>query len=357
MEKIISFPELGNYCYPISFLLKKLTNCKVILPQPITKKTLELGTKYSPEFICVPFKYNLGNYIESLERGANVLIQAGGGCRYGYYAEVQQQILTDLGYKFEFYSLVDNTKGNVVINAYNALKQINPELKFIKFCYYMLLTLKMINYMDKIDHYIRANIGFAEEEGSFEKLLDKMLKEFITITGFFSLRRLYKKYKDLFPKIKLKKPSNCLKVGLIGELYTAMEPYSNYYLEKTLGEMQIEINRYTNLTYLLITKLYNKKKVLKTCGSYCKYLIGADGTDNIAVAKRLAKQGYDGLIHTKPFGCTPEVGAMSILQKVSSDYKIPIIYFSFDSHTGEAGIKTRLEAFNDMLIMRRNKHE
>ena len=74
-KKIISFPHLGDYHIPIHFLLTKLTKYKVITAPPI---------------VCVPFKYNLGNFIESLENGANVLIQAGGGCRYGYYGELQE---------------------------------------------------------------------------------------------------------------------------------------------------------------------------------------------------------------------------------------------------------------------------
>ena len=89
MNKIISFPHLGDYHVPIKFLLTKLTKCKVIQAPPITKKTIELGSKYSPDFVCVPFKYNLGNFIEALDNGANILIQAGGGCRYGYYGELQ----------------------------------------------------------------------------------------------------------------------------------------------------------------------------------------------------------------------------------------------------------------------------
>ncbi|MDD2490489.1 MAG: hypothetical protein PHY26_04490, partial [Bacilli bacterium] len=174
MKKTISFPHMDNYYVPITFLLKKVTDCQVMQPLPITKRTLELGTKYSPEFVCVPFKYNLGNYIESLERGADILVQAGGGCRYGYYAEVQEQILRDLGYNFEFYSLVDNNQ-NVFINAYKVLKRINNKLTIFKYIYYMILTLKMINYMDKIDIYIRAHIGFEKNKGNFEKLLKKML--------------------------------------------------------------------------------------------------------------------------------------------------------------------------------------
>ena len=95
-EKIITFPHMGDYYIPINYLIKKITKQKVIIPPPITKKTIELGSRYSPDYVCAPFKYNLGNYLESIELGANILLQAGGGCRYGYYAELQEQILKDL---------------------------------------------------------------------------------------------------------------------------------------------------------------------------------------------------------------------------------------------------------------------
>ena len=97
---------MGNYYIPISNLISNTLNARVLTPPPITKKTIELGVKHSPDFVCVPFKYNLGNFIEALEKGANILIQAGGGCRFGYYGEIQEQILRDLGYSFEFFKSI-----------------------------------------------------------------------------------------------------------------------------------------------------------------------------------------------------------------------------------------------------------
>ncbi len=197
MSKIISFPHMGNYFIPIEFLCKHLTNCQITISPPITKKTLELGSKYSPEFVCIPFKYNLGNYIEALENGANVLIQAGGGCRYGYYAEVQQQILKDLGYDFEFYSLINNDIP-APINIYKTLKKINKKLSIFKYLYYIILTLLMIYFMDRIDIKIRSNIGFELEENSFNNLIDSLLKDLKNTRGYIHLIYIYIRILILF---------------------------------------------------------------------------------------------------------------------------------------------------------------
>ena len=62
---------------------------------------------------------------------------------------------------------------------------------------------------------------------------------------------------------------------------------------------------------------------------------------------------YDGIIHIKSSFCTPEIAVMPIINKVAKSKNVPIIFFSFDSNTSEVGIKTRLEAFYDMIEMRR----
>ena len=132
MNKIISFPHLGNYAVPISFVLRHLTNYEVKASPPITKKTIEIGSKYAPDSACVPFKYNLGNFIESLENGANIIIQAGGGCRYGYYSEVQEKILKDLGYNFQFINLIDSDHLKVM-EVYKTFKKMNKNKLLLLF--------------------------------------------------------------------------------------------------------------------------------------------------------------------------------------------------------------------------------
>lgn len=354
-NKVISFPHLGDYSIPVSFIFSRLTNCIIKQAPPITKNTIELGSKYSPDFVCIPFKYNLGNFIESLEiNKADILIQAGGGCRYGYYAEVQETILRDLGYDFKFYNIT-NTDHITIKYLYHIFREINNKLSYIKFFYYFIFTMLMIIFMDKLDSYIRENIGFEINTNSFINLKKEYLNNFRNSKNIFCLIKDYFKYKKKLKHIDINKKSNCIKVGVIGELYTSMEPFSNYYLEMELAKMNIQVKRFTNLTYLLFIKKFMKKKMLNEVEEYCIYSLGADGLDNVYRCKWLINNNYDGVIHIKPFGCTPEIGAIPIIQNVCNDYSIPIIFFSFDSQTSNDGIKTRLEAFYDMINFRRNK--
>lgn len=354
-EPVIAFPKVGNYQVPVKYLLSHIVKAKIIEPSKITSKTIETGSKYSPEFVCTPFKYTLGTLIESLDKGANFLIQAGGGCRYGYYNELQEQILKDLGYEFEYISLVE--KGHTDIKKiYRDLKKIDPKLKIGKTLYHTFITIKMIKYMDRIEDYIRQNIGFETTKGTYEKIEQEMLQKFSTVKNYRELYKIYRKYKKKIKEVPKNKPKDCLKIGIIGELYTIMEPFANYELEKELAKMNIEIKRETNARYLVFEKAKKIKKYLKYSKDYIKYKMGADAADNIYRTKYYCTHGYDGIIHIKSSFCTPEIGAMPIINKICQEHKVPIIFFSFDANTSEIGIKTRLEAFYDMLEMRK-KHD
>ena len=356
MTKTITFPHLGDYYIPISYLLKNITKQNILIPPKITKKTIELGSANSPDYVCVPFKYNLGNFIEALDLGADTILQAGGGCRYGYYAELQEQILKSLNYKF---TLINFIKDNHVSinNIYKFAKENNKSLTRINIYYYLLNTVLMVIIMDKLGKYPRENMGFELEKNSYINTEKKLFLELQNKINPFKLLKIYKKYKRKYKNIKINKPKNCIKIGIVGELYSIMEPYCSSNVERKLASLGIEVHRFTTLTYLLFIKKYKLKYYLHKGKKYLKYHLGADATESVVLSNILAKKHYDGIVHIKSFGCTPELNAMPILEKISLDYNIPIIYFSFDANDNETGYNTRIEAFYDMLVQKKNKQK
>ncbi len=351
MKKIVTYPQMGDYNVPIYYLLTHILHCEIKRPPKISDKTVELGNKYSPTFVCMPFKYTLGTFLESLEEGANVLIQLGGGCRYGYYYALQQEILKEQGYSFEMVNLVTAGKSDIK-KIIKDFKSIDPSFSIFKSAYYLWITIKMIKYMDKLDHQIRKNIGFEQNKGEHLQLKKEMLTHFEHTKGYFHLLFTYLFYKRKFKKIPKEKKKR-LKVGIIGELYTIMEPFANYDLEIMLSKYGIEVTRFTNATYLLFKKKRKVKTYLKRVKKYAKNRLGADALDNVGRLIYLGEKGYDGVIHIKSSFCTPEIGVMPILRRVSEEYKIPLLFFSFDTNTSKVGIETRIEAFYDMIEMRK----
>jgi len=355
MNKKISFPHIANYYIPITYIIKNITKCQIIIPPLNNKETIALGSKYSPNDICMPFKYNLGNYLNALNLGANILIQAGGGCRYGYFAELQEQILKEQGYKFTFINLIKNNHVSI-INIYKFAKEINHKLNPISYLYYLIQGLLIIIYMDKLEKYRRINEAIAYNPQIFEIQKEKMLKEFSKEQlNIIKIKKTYHKYRKNYQNIEKNKSINNLKILLIGELYSLMDQEASNNIEQNLINEGISIYRYTDLTYLLLKKKFMRRKILSSTHSYLKYTLGADGAESVYHALNHAKKGIDGIIHIKSYGCVPEINAIPILEKISEDYQVPILYLSFDGENNISNIDTKLEAFYDMLKAKKNK--
>lgn len=346
----VNFPRLGSYNVAIEHIIKNGLECEYIYAPPTTKKTLEIGAKYSPDFVCTPFKYNLGGYIEAIENGADTLIQIGGTCRLGYYGELHEQILKDLGYKIKFVNMANANFSNP-LTFYDEFKKINPHMNIKKVARATVLAIKMVEVIDKVEDFIRKNVGFEVVDGSFDKLHKEFLEDLRDISDKKELSYVFKLYMRKFKKLEVNKPKNPLKVGIVGEYYTIMDEYSNHYMEKELAKRGIVVERWMNISNSIVHNPINEVK--QSIKKYAKYDMGATSMYTIKKAIDYAKDGFDGIIHVKSFGCTPEIDTMPVLQRVSEDYKIPIIYFSFDTQTSDVGINTRVEAFYDMIMMRK----
>ncbi len=350
MKHKVTFPHFGDYCVPLEFLVTRGLEMDYMMPPPMTKRTLELGTKYSPDYVCAPFKYNLGSYIEAIESGADLLVQTGGACRLGYYGELHEQILRDLGYKFEFvnFARADYSKPHTLVAEF---KKINPAFSIPKVTGALLAAVRMAKCMDSVDDYIRRNVGFEVENGAFDTEKARFFSELRGCSTKKDVDKAYQRCMDAMRAIPTDKPRRPLRVAIVGEYYTIMDPFSNHNIEREMAKMGMVIERWMNLSNSLFH--YPEKEIARKIHGYSKYNMGATSMATIDVALSCAKRGYDGIIHVKSFGCTPEMDAIPVLQNISSDYKIPVLYFSFDSQTGDTGIQTRLEAFYDMIVMRK----
>jgi benzoyl-CoA reductase/2-hydroxyglutaryl-CoA dehydratase subunit BcrC/BadD/HgdB len=146
---------------------------------------------------------------------------------------------------------------------------------------------------------------------------------------------------------------------VVGELYVLMEPFSNFFVEKELARRGCEVHRFITVSHMIghAGSRYSGylDEMLRLADPYLKYHIGADGTESVAMTRKLMQEGFDGVLHLKPFGCMPEVNAMAALQRLSREHLFPVLFMSYDSQSSETGVRTRLEAFCDMLQMRRRR--
>lgn len=354
---IVSYPNIGEYERVIYNFLDRIIDkekCKILRPIKNNKRILELGQEVSPSNVCTPFKYTIGSMINSLNNGANVLIQIGGGCRFGYYAQIQEKILKeDLNYDCLFINLYQGNRLDIRA-ALKKIRILNESLSIQKLAKELYLTLKLLRFTDCISTYIRDNFCYIKNKKELKKIENDILEDILNISSLKELNIKDKQYKKKIDSLILKEREK-LKIGIVGELYSLMDPFSSCYLEKDLLDKGYKVKRYTTASYLLLDKNRVSKKLVKNSKNYLKYKIGADGTESVVHTLELIDDGYDGVIHIKPFGCTPEINAMPILKRISEDYSFPIMFYTFDTLNSDTGFQTRVEAFLDMLEMRKRK--
>ena len=273
-KKKVSFPMVANYNSVVRYFVECGLDAQFIMPPKMTRRTLEIGSRYSPDYVCAPFKSTLGSMIDALEAGADTLVMTMGLCRLFTLAAAE--------------------------------------------------GLKMVEYIDEIEAEYYRNCGFELNKGDYKKALDRFYLAMNMAKSKKDVEEGYREAKREFNRIPMDKPEQPLRVGIVGEYFTIMDPFSNLDLEQKLADMGVEVHRWMNITNRNL-HYKGQKNLGVQIAEYCQYEMGPTSTANIWCAKNYAVNGFDGIIHVKSAGCTPEIDVMPILQNISADYKIPLI--------------------------------
>ena len=347
----VAFLRYSHYDAAFKFFVEQVLDADYVALPEATRRTLELGTEHSNDYVCAPFKHILGDYLEALEHGADVLVQFAGPCRLGYYGELQESILRDMGYEFEMLNFATVTGKPLQEYLTICKEKVNPNLSIPQGVKQFLALMKMIEYLDAyVDSYLEK-AGFEAEPGSFKRARADFFADMHSVTNMSEISAAYKKGMHVLGELPVNEPIDPIRIGIIGDYFTAADAHSNLGIEEKFINMGVSLARDMNITRRNLH--YNEENLRRGVSEYVKYDMGPTSTMNIAAAKNYAQKGFDGIVHLKAAGCTPEIDVMPVLQRISADYHIPILYLSYDSQTSDTGLDTRLEAFYDMIAMRK----
>lgn len=350
----LTYPHMGNLDIILKALFEGLGG-EVIVPPPITERTLSLGVQYCPEFACLPLKINLGNFVEAIEMGADTILMLGGvgPCRFGYYGQVQREILKDLGYNPKMV-IIEPPQGRLK-DFINDLGSLFPDMTFRKVVNAVKLAWEKMVYLDKME---RALLVLRAHEGNRGEMMNKYneyrdyIDESIDPKEVKALGlKAIKEMRSLAVPIE-EKP---LRIAIVGEIYFLIESFPSQDIFKELNELGVEVDKTEYISDYVLSNIFPWKlnKIKKEARPYLNRVIGGHAINTIGNTREFAEKGYDGIIQIFPFTCTPEIVAQGILNRMSKDLDIPIMSLSYDENTGQAGYQTRIEAFTDLLLRRR----
>jgi predicted nucleotide-binding protein (sugar kinase/HSP70/actin superfamily) len=348
----VAFPYLGYDTIALKRFVENL-GAEVCLPPPSTNRTLTLGVGHSPELICLPFKITLGNFIEALEAGADTLLMAAGArkCRFGYYHYLQEAILKKINNHHRFYAISQYTPYEFFFVKMPKIFNVPPS-RVIRATYFLLHHSALIDFFRTLIRRARAiDFELAQEK---EKEALRIINAPQDLKAIKNARRALLELFSPFSEL----PQEAVKVGLVGEIYFMLEPFANHEIEKELAKMKVLVvgqrSLYRHLKHLLHIDALDLKNILYA-SKYLKDSPGGEAIKTVGEAHYYVKSGIDGIVHIYPFTCMPENIAYEALEKISSDYKVPLLSLPIDEHTSTTGLITRLEAFVELVRRRKFK--
>ena len=345
----VALPRYGEYNCALKYLVEQGFEAQCVLPPPLSRRTLDLGARSSPDLVCTPFKTTLGSMIEALQAGADTILMVPGACRLNYFGELQEQILRDLGYSFDFINLSLFNTGKIR-DILRALKVINPRCSMVKAARSLYEAAQMVEHLDDLTSFYYQSCGF-DPTGSCRRIYRKFIADMYAARSLAEIREGHSAAVRAFADVPLEKPPDPIRIGIIGDYYTVMDPFSNLELEQKLADMGVEVHRLMNLTNDMLrnTEKNKQEKILR----FSEYSMGANATSDLWQAQTYAESGFDGIIQVKSAFCIPETDIMPVLANLSREYKVPVLYLTYDAQTSDVGLMTRLEAFYDMVDIRR----
>ena len=360
----VSFPHMGTVSIAWAAALR-IIGCEPYVEPYTSKKTLSLGTKHSPEAICLPYKLILGNFIEAIDGGTDyvAMITSPGCCRLGEYGKCIENALTDLGYKTKYIEmqLYDGIKG--MYNFLRAVSGKNNPFLFMRAIIVAITKAFMLDALENKLFYCRAReVNYGDSEKHYKKAL-KYIDENDTLHG---LKKAKKQIEEEMNKVELDNNRDILNVDITGEIYVVNDEFSNQNIERELGRMGVQVRRSLTLTGFLkdaiIPKIFRKEEThLQRANRLAKpYLsrdIGGDSLECVSDVVYADNRGIDGIIHLSPFTCMPEIMSQNIFPTMREDKDIPILALILDEQTGRAGYITRIEAFVDLMRRRKRKFQ
>jgi predicted nucleotide-binding protein (sugar kinase/HSP70/actin superfamily) len=359
---VITVPRMGNTCLAAKVLFDEL-KIPYVLPEKNNRNTLKIGSGVSPEEICLPFKIMMGNYLESLEKGADTILITGscGPCRFGEYCEMQMKILKKLGYDIKMI-VIDSPSSIGIKTLLERVMYISRESEMNKVQKFNSIkkALAALKLADSVKSRAYNIAGYEIRKGETKSIINGCESDIYNISGYEGIKKALNNYYKKLGQIEKDGNRRPLKVALIGEIYSMIEPFSNFFIEEKLMDYGVSTKRLITPSWwikdLFLKPLkINSITVKRESKKYLLSGVGGHAKESIAHAAVSGKNGFDGVIQIFPVGCMPEIITKSLLPVLQRDYGLSVMTLVIDEMSGEAGLITRIEAFLDMLYEKRKK--
>ncbi len=317
---------LFYYYYPLWKKLFELLDVEVVLSDPSNKHLVEKGIKVTVPEICIPIKIFNGHVIDLLERDVDMIF-------------VPRFISVEKDYWFcpKFLGLpelvtynVPGSRSRMLTFDIETLSEDTSDFATYKpLC--TLLGVKPV----------KLKTALKEASGYWQRFR-RICRAGYTIEEAERLCREGVDAPEPFDPGKFK-----ITLGVLGYVYNIYNPFASLDIVGKLRSMGVNV-----ITF----EMMDEKKIRSHRAASDKNLYWTF-SDKLAGAagNLLEREDIDGLIHVTAFGCGPDSIIGKLMELESEAGHKPLMTLRIDEHTGESHLQTRLEAFVDMIVRKKQQ--
>ncbi len=308
------------YYYPFWEELFKELGIEVLVSDKNNERIMNKGVKYSISEICVPMKVFVGQVLDLVEQGADLV-----------YVPRVVNIQKDVTLCPKFLGLPDMIK--------YSLEDMENKV----------LTHKIEQESDDISDWKDYQIFLEVFDISKRELKRALNRASQKWQEYRAMHRRGFASDQLLEDVKRTPDTGDLTIGVLGYVYNVYDKFVNMDLLGKLREMNVNI-----VTFEMIDEEKIQQEVdqfaprKKMFWEFSNKLLGAG-------YHFLKSDEIDGVIHVTAFGCGPDSVLGPFLDIDSDEYNTPFMTLRIDEQTGESHLLTRVEAFVDLLRLQKTK--
>ncbi|MDK2794301.1 MAG: hypothetical protein PWP75_930 [Caldanaerobacter sp.] len=308
------------FYYPFWKTLFESLGFEVVTSDDTSKSILDIGVKEAVAEICLPMKVYTGHVLNLLEKGVD-------------YIYVPRFVSLRKGIFMcpKFMGLPDMIKG--------LFDRIEDKI----------LTYHIVSKTLDISEFHNYTI-FIEKFGIGKKDLKKALAK--AREEWLKFRRLNKEGYDINELLTNNKPQKYdgdITIGLLGYVYNVYDRFVNMDIFSVFRRLNLKVVTFD---------MMDEKVIYKNLRNFRKNMFWEFTNMLLGTAYEFMKRDdIDGIIHLTAFGCGPDSILEPFLTIDSEKNKKPFMTIRIDEQTGESHIITRVEAFTDLIRMKKYKAE
>lgn len=323
MKVKVGLPKalLTYYYYPFWKTMFEELGCEVVLSDDTNSGIIEEGGNVTVSELCVPIKIFNGHVVNLIEKGVDyIFIARFVRHKKEWYCPKFIGLTEIVDYSIDF-------KNSVPLYADITSDTDIPD-KVSDYEHMM----KMLNIDKK-----RMKAALAAAKKSFLKCREWSHQG-------YTIAESFEKFDG--KNVELNKREENVTIALLGYVNNIYDNFVSMNAIKKLREMGVNV-----ITFDMIDE-----KEIEPNREYGRQPFWVFARKIYNASRYFNKHHMaDGIIHLTAFGCGPDSIIGKLMEMDCDELNIPFMTLRVDEHTGESHVLTRLEAFTDMLRLRKNK--